>query len=194
MLSKIPEFISNDLRILVGRFTYGNPQCLLWDESERITIGQFCSIAVDVTIFGGGEHRTDWVTTFPLRIAFGDPLGGKDGHPASKGETIIGDDVWLGYRAVILSGVSVGSGAVVGACAVVTSDVPPYSIVAGNPARIVKKRFSNKQIEELLSIRWWDWSMEEIHKLTPMLCSSDIDGIIKYARQREIQIYNQLRV
>lgn len=86
---------SDDPRIRVGYGTYGKPRFRLWDESERIEIGKFYSIAEDVTIFGGGEHRTDWVTTYPLRIAFGDPLGGRDGLPASKGPTRIGHDVWL---------------------------------------------------------------------------------------------------
>lgn len=177
---------SNDPRISVGEGTYGKPRFLLWDELERIEIGKYCSIAEDVTIFGGGEHRTDWVTTYPLRIAFGDPHANKDGHPANKGPTIIGNDVWLGFRAVIMSGVKIGSGAVVGACAVVTKDVPPYSIVAGNPARVVKKRFEARQIESLLSIQWWEWPMEEIHKSMPMLCSSNIDGFIEYAMQRQL--------
>jgi acetyltransferase-like isoleucine patch superfamily enzyme len=147
MQSKIPELIPTDSRVSVGRFTYGNPQFMLWDDSERIQIGSFCSIASEVVIFGGGEHRTDWVTTFPLRIAFGDPLAGKDGHPASKGETRIGNDVWIGFRAMVLSGVTIGDGVVIGTGAVVAADVPSYAIVAGNPAKV---------IEKLLALRWWE--------------------------------------
>lgn len=177
MLSKIPELIPTDLRVSVGQYTYGNPQFMLWDDSERVHIGAFCSIADEVVIFGGGEHRTDWVTTFPLRIAFGDPLAGMDGHPSSKGETKIGNDVWIGFRAIILSGLTIGDGAVIGAGAVVTTDVPPYAIVAGNPAKVVRYRFSSIMIEKLLVIRWWEWDANKIKTNIPLLCSTNIDKL-----------------
>jgi acetyltransferase-like isoleucine patch superfamily enzyme len=179
MPSKIPELTPPDSRVSVGRFTYGNPQFMLWGDSERIQIGAFCSIADGVVIFGGGEHRTDWVTTFPLRIAFGDPLAGKDGHPASKGVTIIGSDVWIGYRAMILSGVTVGDGAVIGAGAVVVDDVAPYAIVAGNPAKVVRYRFPAHLIGALLALRWWEWEAEKIEANIPLLCSTEVEKIIK---------------
>lgn len=176
--SAIPVLACADPRVEVGRFTYGAPRLLLWDERERIRIGGFCSIADEVTIFGGGEHRTDWITTFPLRIALGDPLAGKDGHPATRGLTRIGNDVWLGYRAMVLSGVTVGDGAVVGAGAVVASDVPPYAIVAGNPARVVRYRFPQEVVARLLELRWWDWPLEKIRRHLDILCSPDVGRLL----------------
>jgi chloramphenicol O-acetyltransferase type B len=171
-------FVSSDPRVFIGRATYGNPNLMLWDKSERIIIGSFCSIAEGVTIFGGGEHNTDWVTTYPLRIAFGDSLGGKDGHPATKGITKIGNDVWIGFGATILSGVEVGNGSVIGAGAVVSRNVPPYAIVVGNPAQIVRKRFTDLQIEKLLQISWWNWPLERIKKSMHLLSSKEIDLFI----------------
>ena len=112
---KISLFQSNDPRVSVGRFTYGNPQLMLWVDDERIEIGSFCSIAQNVTIFAGGEHNLNWVTTYPLRIAFGHSLAEQDGHPKTKGRTTIGNDVWIGYGATVLSGVTIGDGAVIGA-------------------------------------------------------------------------------
>ncbi|WP_379653927.1 CatB-related O-acetyltransferase [Pseudoxanthomonas sp. UC19_8] len=176
--SRIALLVSDDPRISVGRFTYGNPMLKVWAEDESIAIGAFCSIADEVIIFGGGEHRSDWVTTFPLRIAFGDPLAKRDGLPASKGPTRIGSDVWLGHGAMVLSGVSVGDGAIVGAGAVVAKDVPPYAIVAGNPAKVVRKRFSEDQIEALLAIRWWDWPIEKIHACQHLLSRDDVGAFI----------------
>ena len=179
MKSKISPLISTDSRVSVGRYTYGNPQFMLWDQSERIQVGSFCSIASEVVIFGGGEHRTDWITTFPLRIAFDDPLAGKDGHPDSKGFTKIGNDVWIGFRALVLSGVNIGDGAVIAAGAVVASDVPPYAIVVGNPAKVIRYRFTNAEIKYLLAIRWWDWDIEKIEKNIQNLCSTEIEKFIK---------------
>lgn len=178
MQSKIPEIVSTDPRVSVGRFTYGDARFMLWDDSERIQVGSFCSIANEVAIFGGGEHRTDWATTSPLRFLFGDPLAGKDGSPVSKGATIIGNDVWIGFRAIVLSGVTVGDGAVIGAGAVVTDDVPPYAIVAGNPAKIIRYRFTPNEIEKLLALCWWNWDIDRIKIMTPLLCSTDIGKII----------------
>jgi chloramphenicol O-acetyltransferase type B len=177
--SQIALLESDDHRISIGRFTYGNPSLKVWGEYESIVIGAFCSIADDVDILGGGEHRSDWVTTFPLRIAFGDPRAGLDGHPASKGPTRIGNDVWIGHGACVLSGVTVGDGAVIGARAVVTRDVSPYTIVGGNPARVLKARFSDKQILQLLAIQWWEWPLEKIRDSQDLLCSAYIDSFIE---------------
>lgn len=181
--NNVPVLISNDSRISVGEMTYGNPKLMIWAESERIDIGSFCSIAEDVSIFGGGEHRTDWVTTYPLRIAFNEALANKDGHPASKGATRIGNDVWLGYQAIVMSGVTIGDGAVVGAGAVVTRDVPPYAIVGGNPACVRKYRFSPEVINELLEIKWWQWPLEQIKAATCLMASDKISEFLAYARK-----------
>lgn len=185
MQSEIPELIPTDLRVSVGRFTYGNPQFMLWDDSERISIGSFCSISNEVVIFGGGEHNTDWVTTFPLRIAFGEPLANKDGHPASKGETKIGNDVWIGFRAMVLSGVNIGDGAVIGAGAVVAADVPPYAIVVGNPAKVIRYRFAPNEIQELLKILWWEWDINKIQATSSLLCSTNIKELLTKVRNEQ---------
>lgn len=134
-------------------------------------------------IFLGGEHRHDWVTTYPFS-ALWDQARSIPGHPRSKGDVIIGHDVWIGYGATILSGVNIGNGAVVGAKAVVTKDVPPYAIVAGNPARIVKFRFTPRQINRLLAIAWWDWPEGEIIAALPLLLHTDIDLFIQYCATR----------
>lgn len=179
--SSIPELRATDFRISVGRFTYGNPKFMLWDEKERIKIGAYCSIAEGVTIFGGGEHPTDWISTFPLRAAYAQPRAYKDGLPATKGKTEIGNDVWIGYNATILSGVTIGDGAIIAAEATVTKTVPPYAIVAGNPAKLLRFRFKEHQISQLLEIKWWDWSHERIIKFIDLLSSNNIDSFISAA-------------
>ena len=178
----IPPLTTDDPRISIGRFTYGGATFKLWSAGERVTVGAFCSFAEDVLIFGGGEHRPDWVTTHPLRIAFGSPGAGGDGHPHTKGATIIGNDVWIGHGAMILSGVTVGDGACIGAGAVVARDVPPYWIVAGTPARGVRQRFSEGQIASLLDIGWWNWPVARIKQHESLLCSGDIDAFIAAAK------------
>ena len=171
---KIPLFQPNDPRVTIGRFTYGNPQLMLWTDDERIEVGSFCSIAQGVTIFAGGEHNLNWVTTYPLRIAFGHLLAEQDGHPRTKGKTTIGNDVWIGYGATILSGVTIGDGAVIGAGTVVAKDVPHYAIVAGNPARLVRYRFDEVTIRTLLDIAWWNWPLEKIEANISLLCGGQV--------------------
>nr|WP_212757524.1 CatB-related O-acetyltransferase [Stenotrophomonas maltophilia] len=172
---------STDPRISVGRYTYGSPQLKVWSEGERIEIGAFCSIADDVVIFGGGEHRLDWVTTYPLRIALNSPGAGHDGHPHTKGPTRIGNDVWIGHGAMIVSGVTVGDGACIGAGAVVSRDVPPYAVVAGNPAKVVRSRYDEQTIARLQAIAWWNWPIDRIRAFESLLCSGDVEAFIAAA-------------
>ncbi len=170
-----------------GEFTYGAPAIHWLGEKARLKIGRYCSIASGVHIYLGGNHRTDWVTTYPFPAPPINQLfpGAEtiSGHPATKGDVIIGNDVWLANHAVILSGVTIGDGAAIGANTIVTRDVDPYTIVAGNPARFIRKRFSETQREALLEIRWWDWDMERVRQFVPLLCSGRIDEFIALARQ-----------
>lgn len=176
--SPITFWLSQDPRVTVGRYTYGNPRIMIWAEHERVTVGSFCSIAENVTIFAGGEHNHHWATTYPLRIAFNDPMASKDGHPATKGPTTIGHDVWLGYGVTIMSGVSIGDGAVIGAHSVVTHDIPAYAIYAGNPAVFKKLRFDESTIRHLQAMQWWNWSIEKIRANVHLLCNPDVNALL----------------
>lgn len=147
-------------------------------ESESVLIGSFCSIGDDVRIFVGGNHRTDWISTFPFRIRFGLTGRHADGCPTSNGGVVIGHDVWIGAGATLLSGTCVGNGAVIGASAVVARDVAPYSIVVGNPAKEVRKRFSEADITKLERLAWWDWPLERILDNVRLLCSTNLDGLV----------------
>ncbi len=168
----------------VGAFTYGIPYVGIYKKDEKISIGKFCSIAGGVRICAGGEHHHDWGTTYPFVTYFPEFSDIKE-HPTSKGDVFIGNDVWLGYGATILSGVTIGDGAVVGTNAVVTKDVPPYAIVAGNPARIVKYRFDHETIDKFMQMRWWDWDYEHIYAAIPLLQNEQIDNLFAYY-EREI--------
>lgn len=165
----------------IGRRSYGDVTILRYDSSQRLRIGSFCSFAEDVTVFLGGEHRVDWITTYPFNV-LDERFAAITGHPHSKGDVEIGNDVWVGRGAVILSGVKVGDGAVIGAYAVVTRDVPPYGIVAGNPAKLLRLRFSEEVIEELERIRWWGWPDERLDRAVPYLQSDRIDNFLSLVR------------
>lgn len=172
------DFLKNfgDL-VDIGSYTYGNPCLFHWGEDSKLKIGKFCSIADDVKIFLGGNHRMDWITTYPFSALKEEWPEAKDvkGHPATKGDVVIGNDVWIRYGATILSGVKIGNGAVIGAMAVVSKDVEPYSVVVGNPALEVKKRFSKDVIEKIENLKWWDWSDSEIRKYVKLLCINNFD-------------------
>ena len=150
--------------ISIGRFTYGYTEDTFHSQqpTEVITVGRYTSIAPLVGIFGGDEHLPDIVTTYPLRtlVLRLPDTGNWDGW--GRGATHVGHDVWLGRGAMILSGVTVGHGAIVGAGAVVAKDVPPYAVVAGNPATIVRQRVDQDLADRLLAIAWWDWDVERI--------------------------------
>lgn len=172
-------------RYEVGRGTYGNPEILHWGEPSTLKVGNFCSIAGGVTIFLGGNHRIDWITTYPFSV-FRENAQHIKGHPASRGDVIIGHDVWIGANAVILSGVRIGNGAVIGASAVVTHDVPPYGVVAGNPAKIVKMRFNEKDIKILQSLEWWNWSDPKIDAAMPLLLNGDISALHSFSLEYDL--------
>lgn len=166
-----------------GRGTYGHPTVLDWGEGAKLSIGAFCSIANGVTILLGGEHRTDWVTTYPFSELWPGARHIK-GHPKTKGDIVIGNDVWIGRNATLLSGITVGDGAVIGSEAVVGKNVAPYTIVAGNPAVCVRQRFSAEIVAQLAAIAWWDWADAEIEAAIPFLLSRDIQAFIDYAQTR----------
>ncbi|WP_237392010.1 CatB-related O-acetyltransferase [Paenibacillus dendrobii] len=153
-----------------------------WGEDAMLRVGKFCSIADQVTVFLGGEHRVDWVTTYPFSALLPE-FAHIEGHPKSKGDVIIGNDVWLAHGVTILSGVRIGDGAVVAAKAVVARDVPPYAIVAGNPGTIMKHRFEPEVIARLLDIQWWDWEPKYLEEAVPLLLSQNVPGLIHYAEQ-----------
>jgi acetyltransferase-like isoleucine patch superfamily enzyme len=163
------------------RYTYGleNIKVRDWGEGADVKVGSFCSIADNVTIFIGGNHRTDWVTTYPFGHIHKDVFDhhGK-GHPATKGDVVIGNDVWIGSGSTILSGIKIGDGAVIAANSVVVKDIPAYAIAGGNPAKVLKMRFSRKQIDKLLQNPWWELSDSRINDLIPLLCSNDIEALI----------------
>ncbi len=169
----------------IGRGSYGKPQILDWGEGATLKLGAFCSIADGVKIFLGGEHRTDWVTTYPFSVLWKSARQ-QNGHPRSKGDVIIGNDVWIGEEAIILSGVRIGDGAVVGARAVVSKDIPPYAVVVGNPARVIKRRFEDEIVAQLLSIQWWLWDDERIEKAIPFLLDDNIEAFLTAATANEI--------
>jgi chloramphenicol O-acetyltransferase type B len=164
----------------IGRGTYGIPRIRSWQEGPTLRIGAFCSISQEVQIFLGGEHRVDWVTTYPFSL-FWKSARHIHGHPRIRGDVTIGNDVWIGWGATIMSGVAVGDGAVLGAGSVVAKDVPPYAVVVGNPARVVRKRFDEAAIARLLRIRWWDWDDERIERLLPLMLDTDIERFLEAA-------------
>jgi acetyltransferase-like isoleucine patch superfamily enzyme len=164
----------------IGRHTYGTPTIHWWGEPAALKIGSFCSIAKGVQIFLGGNHRADWVTTYPFSALADWPQAEAiPGHPASRGDVVIGNDVWIAADAMIHSGVTIGDGAVIGAASVVRRDVPPYAIVIGNPAQVTRKRFSEPQIAALLAIRWWDWDDDRIREALTVLMSSDLNAFLE---------------
>ncbi len=163
-----------------GRFSYGKPK-LFWDNDDAdLIVGNFCSIAQGCCVFLGGNHRTDWVTTFPFGHVNKHKFNNFNGlgHPATNGNVTIGHDVWIGGNVTIMSGVSIGSGAVIANNSHVVKDVDAYSISGGNPAKHIKFRFNEDQINALLLIEWWHWPEEKINKNLPLLCDKNIDKFI----------------
>jgi acetyltransferase-like isoleucine patch superfamily enzyme len=164
----------------VGDYSYGAPAIRWWGEKVTLSIGRYCSFADGVRIFLGGNHRSDWVTTYPFsNLPSLWPEAPKTaGMSSSRGDVTIGSDVWIGSQATILSGVAIGHGAIIGANAVVTRDVAPYAIVAGNPAREIRKRFSDAVIARLLDTAWWERDREAIAPLITLLQSDRVEELL----------------
>ena len=182
--------------IIVGDFTYiadteferHVTHFYPWSR-DRLVIGKFCQIAAGVEfMMNDANHQMNAVTTFPFYTLEGWDM---EAPPASdmpcKGDTVIGNDVWIGQNAVILPGVQIGDGAILGANSVVGHDVAPYTIVAGNPAKEIRKRFDDELTGLLLRFRWWDKSIEEINSLIPILTCGDLEAVRTELRHRLTQ-------
>ena len=172
-------------RVVHGRGTYGIPKVLTfaYEDDPRLIIGNYS--AVDGTHLLGGQHAIKHVASYPFRINYGLEGAGEDGNPARRGDIVIGADVWLTFGSWVLSGVTIGHGAVIATGSVVVKDVPPYTIVGGNPAKIIRYRHTPEQIEALLEIKWWDWPHEEVLEAVPYLASEDVDAFIAWAREKK---------
>lgn len=186
--------IINNPNIIVGDYTYYDDpddvhnflKNVLYHfdfVGDKLIIGKFCQIATGVRfIMNGGNHAMSGYTTFPFR-AFGHEWKDVPLNPDSKGDTIIGNDVWIGNSATIMPGIKIGDGAIIATNSVVTKDVEPYTIVGGNPAKLIRKRFDDNTIQKLLSLKWWDWPVDKITHYANMIVSGDtaifLDGSSK---------------
>ena len=147
----------------IGTYHMENVRFVTWIPDEKIIIGNYCSIAADVTICSGGGHRPELASTWPFEGFLLKKRNPTRSYKTTR-NTVIGNDVWVGHGAHVVGGCQVGDGVVIGARAVVFSDVPPYAIVIGNPAKIVRYRFSQTTIDRMLRIAWWNWPIETIRE------------------------------
>ena len=178
------EKLARRWNFTIGAYSYGRPKVRFPESGRRLTIGRYCSIADRVEILLGGDHRLDWVSTYPFAAMSGLWPGAEapEDYHASRGDVTIGHDVWLGSGCMILSGITVGHGAVVAAHAVVTRDVPPYAVVAGNPARIVRRRFDEATSAALVETAWWDFPHATVMRWIPLLQSGRVEELIAAVR------------
>lgn len=193
-------FIKNTIRnpnIIVGDYTYyddpedseGFERNVLYHYpfiGDKLIIGKFCAIARGVRfIMNGANHKLSGISTYPFQI-FGngwERVMPKPGDLPDKGDTIVGNDVWIGYEALIMPGVRIGDGAIVSSRSVVVSDVPPYAVVGGNPARIIRQRFDPQAVANLQALAWWDWPVEAITCHLDLIVAGDVEALME-ARKR----------
>lgn len=187
----LKNFISNP-NIEVGDYTYYDgrdrpaefeKRNVIFGYTARLKIGKFCQIAYGVKFFlSDSNHQMSGFSTYPFFVfgKYGEGCPEWEKYKlelSDKGDTVIGNDVWLGHECAILPGVKVGDGAIIGAKAVVTKDVPPYAIVGGNPAKIIRMRFSDEIVAQLLALRWWDWEVEKISRNVAAITGADIESL-----------------
>lgn len=198
----LAEQVTNP-NIKVGRFSYYSgyyhghsfDDCARYllpdrDDVDKLIIGSFCSIGSGAAFVMAGNqgHRYDWVSSFPFFYKNEEPAFTTAVDAFEKtGDTVIGNDVWIGSEAMIMPGVTVGHGAVIGSRALVTKDVEPYTIVGGNPAKAIRKRFADEEIRMLLEMCWWDWPLEQLERAMPLLCSADIAGLHQFWQSRVVE-------
>lgn len=168
----------------IGSYYDREIEIISWSDTYKVLVGKYCSIGRDSCFFLHADHRPDWITTTsqlwgPVTPQIAD-MHMKMGHPSCKGNIVLENDVWIGAKAAIMSGITLHNGCVVAATSTVTKDVPPYAMVAGNPARIIRYRFSDDIIEKLLSIAWWDWPQDtnKIKGETNLLWSSNVEAFV----------------
>ncbi|MEY4463124.1 MAG: hypothetical protein RLZZ81_95 [Pseudomonadota bacterium] len=180
----LKHFIHNP-NIIVGDYTYyndaNNPEKFEYENVRgayfvKLIIGKFCAIAMGTSfITDDMNHPMDGFSTYPFFIF--ENWNDHTPSPDKRRDTVIGNDVWFGTNSTILPGVNIGDGAIIGACSVVAKDVPPYSIVVGNPAKIVRYRFPDEIVEQLLEIKWWDWNYDKITRNIPVIVGADIEKL-----------------
>ena len=188
-LNTIPRYDGFFDSISVGNYTYGPINALYGGQPrEKLTIGSYCSIASGTKFLLGSEHPYDCISTFPFKVK----ISGKLKESTTKGPIVIGDDVWIGEDSLILSGVTIGQGAVIAAASVVVKDVQPYSIVGGNPAKEIKKRFSEKTISKLITLDWNQiderFIIENINTLYEKINDDNIDKFIAMLDNNDVQL------
>ena len=176
--------------MIVGKYTYGHKDITLkWEnDNAKVYIGNFCSIAYPTTIYLGGNHRTDLITTYPFGHIHNDVLHndvfnnfdgkGLSNSETTKGNVIIGNDVWIGSGVTIMSGVTISDGCIIATNSHVVKNTQPYSIYGGNPAKLIRYRFTEEIIEKLLKIKWWDFDDDLLNENLPLLMDNDINKFV----------------
>ncbi|AIW16933.1 type B chloramphenicol O-acetyltransferase [Vibrio europaeus] len=193
----LTEQVTNP-NIIVGRHSYysgyyhghGFDDCARYlnpdrDDVDKLIIGSFCSIGSGAVFMMAGNqgHRSDWISTFPFFYQEDENFADAQDGFARSGNTVVGNDVWIGSEAMIMAGVTIGDGAIIASRAVVTKDVAPYEVVGSNPAKHIKYRFSESEREKLNEMQWWQWRDEQLKGAMSLLCSGDVDGLYRYWQQ-----------
>ncbi|PHS40630.1 MAG: type B chloramphenicol O-acetyltransferase [Sulfurovum sp.] len=190
--------------IAVGAFSYYSgyhhkhrfEECVHYLDEKRkdvdkLIIGKYCSIGSGAVFMMAGNqgHRLDWVSTYPFYFQANIFKQSQNAY-LKAGDTLVGDDVWIGSEAMIMPGVTIGTGAVIAARTVVVKDIPPYAVVGGNPAKIFKYRFNENEIEKLHSIQWWNWTEMQVKDAMPLICHTNIDDLWQHWQKNIVNITN----
>lgn len=184
---KLTKDVINLPDTIIGEYTYGVPIISRSYSGCKLEIGKFCSIGTNVTIAFWGKHSMVDITTYPFEYLAGWPI--VKGSPIDGEDIYIGNDVWIANNVLIMQGAHIEDGAVIGANSVVAGHFNPYALVVGNPAKQIKKRFTENNIEQLLKIKWWDWPVEEIKQYLSMIRSPNISKLYEVWKN-EIYVYS----